>query len=190
MTIARMICTANGRSRSSGCRMAGNVLRHLRVRRTKVRFVGRLVAAALVVFAAGLATVIAVGPGTDKPEKADAHAPKNQSSKTEASLTGAEAGNSAHVGATVRMRGLHFHPGTVIVKAGQAVRFVNDDDVVHTVYEDLGARSGEEPLFASDRIGLGRSFRFVAHNAGVIRYVCTLHPATMHGKIVVTGDQA
>jgi plastocyanin len=152
--------------------------------------VGRLLVAALVVFAAGLATVIAVGPGTDKPEKADAQAPKHQSSKTESTLTGAEVGNRAPIGATVRMRGLRFIPTTVSVKAGQAVRFVNDDDVAHTVYEDLGARSGEEPLFASDRIGIGQTFRFVLHAAGVIRYVCTLHPGTMHGKIVVTGDQA
>jgi plastocyanin len=152
--------------------------------------VGRLVAAALVVFAAGLATVIAVGPGTDKPEKADAQAPKNQSSKTESTLTGAEVGNRAPIGATVRMRGLRFIPSTVTVKPGQAVRFVNDDDVAHTVYEDVGARSGEEPLFASDRIGIGQTFRFVLHAAGTIHYICTLHPATMHGKIIVTGDQA
>jgi plastocyanin len=152
--------------------------------------VGRLVAVALVVVAAGIATVIAVGPGTDKPEKAEAHTPKHESSRTEKSLTGAEVGNSAPVGATVRMRALRFIPAVVHVRAGEAVRFVNDDDVVHTVYEDLGARSGVLPLFASDRIGIGQSFRFVPHSAGVLRYVCTLHPATMHGRIVVASGEA
>lgn len=146
-------------------------------------------AAALVVFAAGLATVLAVGPGTDKPKKDQKLVPKNQSAKTETSLTGAEVGNGAPVGATVRMRALKFRRSTVVVKVGQAVRFVNKDDVVHTVYQDVGARSGEEPLFASDRIGIGQSFRFVTRSVGTLRYVCTLHPATMHGKIVVTGGQ-
>jgi len=152
--------------------------------------VGRLLVAALVVFAAGLATVIAVGPGTDKPAKREANAPKNESTKTDTDLTGAEVGNSAPIGATVRMRGLAFHPSDVHVRAGQAVRFVNEDDVVHTVYQDIGARSGEEPLFASDRIGIGSSFKFVPRSPGVIKYVCTLHPATMHGVIVVTGGEA
>ena len=152
--------------------------------------VGRLVATALVVVAAGIATVIVVGPGTDKPEKHEAGTPKNQSSKTEPSLTGAEVGNSAPIGATVHMRGLEFDPTTVVVKAGQAVRFVNNDDVEHTVYQDVGARSGREPLFASDRIPIGDSFRFVPTTPGVLRFVCTLHPATMHGKIVVTGGEA
>ena len=151
---------------------------------------GRLFAVALVVVAAGIGTIIAVGPGTDRPEKADKHAPKRESAKTEASLTGAEVGNSAPIGATVKMRGLAFHPSVVHVRAGQAVRFVNDDDVVHTVYQDIGARSGEEPLFASDRIGIGSSFRFVPSSPGVIKYVCTLHPSTMHGRIVVDGRAA
>jgi len=152
--------------------------------------VGRLLAAALVVVAAGIATVVAVGPGTDKPEKREANAPKNQSSHTESNLTGAEVGTSAPVGATVRMHGLKFHPAVVHVRAGQAVKFVNDDDVAHTVYQDVGARSGITPLFASDRIGIGQAFRFVPKSAGTIKYVCTLHPATMHGEIVVEAGEA
>src|SRR3954468_6833323 len=107
-----------------------------------------------------MATVIAVGPGDDKPEKREAAAPKNQSAKTEASLTGESQVGSKGVGATVKMSGLYFSPSTVHVEKGEAVRFVNDDDVAHTVYEDVGARSGIEPAFASDRIAPGDRFIF------------------------------
>jgi plastocyanin len=152
--------------------------------------VGRLFAVALVFVVAGIATVIAVGPGDDKPAEREALRPKNESSKTEASLTGESKVGAEGVGATVRMRGLPFVPTTVFVKAGQAVRFVNLDNVVHTVYEDVGARSGINPAFASDRIARGGRFLFAPQNAGTIKYVCTLHPATMSGRIIVSGGEA
>jgi plastocyanin len=152
--------------------------------------VGRLLAVVLVVVAAGIATVIAVGPGEDKPEKREAAAPKNQSSKTEVSLTGESQVGSKGVGATVKMVGLHFKPTTVHIEKGEAVRFVNDDDVVHTVYEDVGARSGIEPAFQSDKIAPGGRFIFAPRSAGTIKFICTLHPATMKGKIVVSSGDA
>jgi plastocyanin len=145
----------------------------------------------MVIVAAGIATVIAVGPGDDKPaEEREAIRPKNESSKTEASLTGESAVGREGIGATVRMRGLHFVPSSVTVRKGQAVRFVNLDDVVHTVYEDVGARSGIEPAFASDRIARGGRFIFAPQNPGVIKFICTLHPTTMQGQITVTGAEA
>ena len=152
--------------------------------------VGRLLAVALVVVAAGIATVIVVGPGEDKPEEREATAPKNQSSSTEASLTGESKVGPEGVGATVKMDGLYFKPTTVEIRKDQAVRFVNADDVDHTVYEDVGARSGIEPAFASDRMAPGEDFVFVPRSAGTIKFICTLHPATMKGQIVVTGSQA
>ncbi len=70
------------------------------------------------------------------------------------------------------------------------MRFVNRDDVAHTVMEDIGARSGEEPLFESRRIPPGGSFTVVLRTPGTIDYVCTLHPTVMHGRIVVSGSSA
>ncbi len=158
---------------------------------------GRLVAVALVVVAAGIGVVIANGPGTDKPEEREALIPKNQSTKVELSQAGGtqEPADSPGTGTatvtdTVKMQGLEFSPSVVNVKTGDAVRFVNRDDVVHTVYEDVGARSGLIPLFASDRIPRGDAFSVVLHTAGTIRFVCTLHPTTMQGRIIVTGDNA
>lgn len=144
-------------------------------------------ALALVVAAVGVAIVVVAGPGEDRP--ADKAAPDRASAK----VTPIRAGDTqpakreprARIGATVVMRDLAFHRATVRLKVGQAVRWVNRDDVAHTVQEDLGARSGVAPLFASNRVAPGGSFRFVARAAGTIPYVCTLHPTVMTGRIVV-----
>ncbi len=90
------------------------------------------------------------------------------------------------MGATVRMAALRFRPRTVHVRVGEAVRFLNRDDVAHTVSEDVGARSGLIEAFASDRIPPGGSFRYVATTAGDLPFVCTLHPTVMHGVLRVT----
>lgn len=158
---------------------------------------GRLLATALLVAAAGIAIVVAVGPGKDKPKAVVAGTPKHESSHVSPSEPGGQEplpatsiAAQAPVGATVHMRALRFLPPVVHVHVGQAVRWVNRDNVDHTVYEDIGARSGRAPLFSSDRIAPGTTFRFVFRSPGVIRYVCTLHPGIMHGRIVVTGGEA
>lgn len=147
---------------------------------------GRIVAIALVVVAAGIAVVVAGGPGSDRPEgpaggpvsaRVTAAGPQSQA---------APARRPARVGATVRMRRLRFVGPDVTVAAGRAVRFVNADDVAHAVSEDVGARSGVAPAFRSRRIPPDGSFTYVTRSARTIRYVCTLHPTVMFGRIVVT----
>ena len=73
---------------------------------------------------------------------------------------------------------------------GQTRHVFRHNDVVHTVYEDVGARSGIEPAFQSDKIAPGDRFIFAPRAAGTIKFICTLHPATMKGKIVVGGSDA
>jgi plastocyanin len=166
--------------------------------------VGRLVGIALAVAAAGIVVVVAVGPGEDRPEarasgSASAHAAPaasggqaggssgaGQANPSAAAGTGGtEARPAARVGATVRMRALAFSPTRVTVRAGEVVRFVNDDDVAHSVEEDLGARSGVAPAFASARLSPGSSFQYTARTPGTLPFVCTLHPTVMRGRIVV-----
>jgi plastocyanin len=169
--------------------------------------VGRLVGIALAVAAAGIVVVLAVGPGDDRteagaPAGASAHAtpPARQARAGAVAATGGtearpparvgaaggtEARPPARVGATVRMRALAFSPARVTVRAGEVVRFVNDDDVDHSVEEDLGARSGVAAAFESARLRPGSSFRYTAAKPGSMRFVCTLHPTVMRGRILV-----
>jgi plastocyanin len=151
-----------------------------------LRAVGRLLGIALAVAAAGIVVIVVNGAGIDRPEEA---APARASAHATPSATQGQQGAAtrpATVGATVRMRALRFVGGNVSVPHGQAVRFVNADDVAHTVMEDVGARSGLIAAFESRRIPPGGSFTYVTKAAGTIPFVCTLHPTVMSGTIDVS----
>ena len=150
---------------------------------------GRLVALALAVTAVGIVIVAENGPGKDKPKK-DVLTPKNQSTQVGSGganraniATGAVKGKPA---VTIRMKSLRFRPVQVTVRPGAIVRFVNRDDVAHTVVEDVGSRSGVTAAFQSNRILPGRSFQIRVGKAGsVTPFICTLHPSVMSGRIYV-----
>ncbi|MCW2989528.1 MAG: blue (type 1) copper domain protein, partial [Solirubrobacterales bacterium] len=107
------------------------------------------------------------------------------SDSTPSTATADTGGKDDKVGATVRMKGLRFSPDAVSIDLGKAVRFVNDDNVAHTVLQDFGPRSGEIAAVDSDRILPGEKFIFVPRTVGLVSYVCTLHPTVMHGQILV-----
>ena len=76
----------------------------------------------------------------------------------------------------VKMAGTKFAPGSIDLKVGDTVTFVNDDEIAHTATSD-GFDSGTmEP---------GATFDFTAEKAGTISYVCSFHPG-MTGTINVT----
>lgn len=144
---------------------------------------------ALAVAAAGIVVIAVNGPGKDKP-KTDRLTPVNQSAHVGGGS--ATAPNIATGGVhgkpdvIVRMKRLAFHPSEITVRPGAIVRFVNRDDVAHTVVEDVGARSGVIPAFQSRRILPGGHFQIRAGKAGsVTPFICTLHPAVMSGRIFV-----
>jgi plastocyanin len=76
------------------------------------------------------------------------------------------------------MKGLRFHPPTLAVRVGQAVTWRNDESVDHNVTATKGA------AFHSRAFGQGRTYRFTPTRAGVVDYVCTLHPG-MEGTLLV-----
>ena len=85
---------------------------------------------------------------------------------------------AARPAATVKLANFAFKPGTVHVKPGQAIRFVNKDGATHTVTATKGAK------FDSGDLARGRSFTVRAGKAGTIRYICRIHPG-MKGTIKV-----
>ena len=70
-----------------------------------------------------------------------------------------------------------FAPGTVTVPAGTAVRWVNHDDVPHTVVS-------EDKTFRSKALDTDESFTYTFAKAGTYSYFCSLHPR-MTAKVVV-----
>jgi plastocyanin len=156
---------------------------------------GRLLAVGLIVIAALVAVLVTNGEGPNKPEEQQAETPAavttTATSPAPAQATGTQSSpgdepstDTNKVGATVRMKDLRFKPGAVSVSVGQAVRFVNDDDVDHTVLEDVGPRSGKATAVDSGRIAPGETFEFVVRGNGLVPYICTLHPSVMIGQVL------
>lgn len=153
---------------------------------------GRLLAVGFVVIAALVAVLVVNGEGPNKPEEKEAETPGGRQSSTVAAAppdqkrepSGEPSSQGAPVGATVSMKNLRFRPGSVSVEVGESVRFVNEDDVAHTVLQDFGPRSGTKAQVDSDRIAPGETFSFVVRRNGLIAYVCTLHPSVMVGQVL------
>ena len=154
---------------------------------------GRLLAIAMLVAALGVTVIVVNGPGIDKPEEeSEAAVPERTENKVApdddagaVKPAGQPPEESAPTGATVRMRRLAFKPTEVSIERGQAVLFVNDDDVAHTVIQDVGARSGLLAAIDSGPIEPGETFTFVARSDGEIAFACSLHPSVMLGQVLV-----
>ncbi len=71
-----------------------------------------------------------------------------------------------------------YNPGTITVRAGTEVEWVNDDDIPHTV----AATNGE---FHSRQLEREDKFRFIFTQPGTYEYFCSVHPR-MVAKVVVT----
>jgi plastocyanin len=89
----------------------------------------------------------------------------------------APSAHAASATVTVRIADFAFKPGTVRIRRGTRVRWVNHDAANHTVT----FRRGPGDLGNLDQ-GQSRSVRF--RHAGRFSYVCTYHPS-MRAKVVV-----
>lgn len=78
----------------------------------------------------------------------------------------------------VEMKDIKFSPEEITVKAGETVRWVNNDPVGHTVTDDGGT-------FDSGIIdGNGGSFEQTFEEPGTYPYHCSIHPI-MKGTVIV-----
>jgi plastocyanin len=93
-------------------------------------------------------------------------------------LAGSAAGSVHAEEAAISIDNFAFTPAETTVKAGAKVRFVNHDDIPHTVV--LADGKGRSKALDTDD-----SFTFVFDKTGEFVYFCGLHPH-MKGKIKVT----
>jgi plastocyanin len=81
----------------------------------------------------------------------------------------------------IAYRNIAIDPDTAKVKVGSTIKWTNYDQTDHNV-----TSQGAGPAkFASKDFGEGATFEFKATKAGVIHYMCTIHPASMNGTIEV-----
>jgi plastocyanin len=127
--------------------------------------------------------VVAAGCGGGSDNNGGGGSSNNSSSTTTSSTStttqsSAPAPSATGGGASVTMKDINFHPGTLKVKAGQTVTWTNQDSVGHDVTSKAfqsGSAGGIEP---------GQSFKHKFAKAGTFTYVCSVHPG-MGGTVVV-----
>jgi plastocyanin len=78
---------------------------------------------------------------------------------------------------TVNIDNFTFTPAELTVATGTTVKFVNRDDIPHTVVE-------KNKVFRSKALDTDDSFSFTFTTAGTFDYFCSLHPH-MVGKVIV-----
>jgi plastocyanin len=77
----------------------------------------------------------------------------------------------------VKIDNFVFNPQELTVAVGTTVKFVNHDDIPHTVVD-------KNKAFRSKALDTDDSFSFTFASAGTYDYFCGLHPH-MTGKIIV-----
>ena len=87
----------------------------------------------------------------------------------------ADAGDAA---ATVHIAQLKFQTDTVVIQAGQSVRWINDDELAHTV------TFADAALGGSGQLARGQAFTRAFERPGTYAYTCTPHPF-MRGVVAV-----
>jgi len=110
-------------------------------------------------------------------------------------VLGASAGGDAPAAVVHMTPQNKFVPATVTIKAGQSVKWVNDDAATHTVTtdpsqvaneDDVQIPSGAKP-FNSNSVGKGKSFEQRFDIPGTYQYACAPHEGDkMVGTVVVT----
>jgi plastocyanin len=94
--------------------------------------------------------------------------PNLQKATTQQSQTNIEAN-------TVTIENFAFNPGTLTIKLGTKVTWINQDSTTHKIKADT---------FNSGDLGQGDKFTFTFTSKGSFDYSCSIHPS-MTGKIVV-----
>jgi plastocyanin len=80
----------------------------------------------------------------------------------------------------ISITNMMFTPSQISVQKGSTVTWTNDDNVTHTVIDDLSNVGGP----ASGNIEPGSAYSFTFNKTGSFQYHCKLHPS-MRGTIVV-----
>ena len=71
-----------------------------------------------------------------------------------------------------------FVPGTMSIKVGETVTWVNNDTYAHDIVAD-------DQTFVSKSLAQGEKYSYTFMKAGTFNYICNIHPS-MKGIVIVT----
>lgn len=96
--------------------------------------------------------------------------------------TGNNSTNASQTSASgkVSIQNMMFTPSQITIAKGGSVTWTNNDNITHTVVDDLSNVGGP----ASGDIAPGQSYSFTFNKTGSFQYHCSIHPS-MRGTIVV-----
>jgi plastocyanin len=140
----------------------------------------------IVALLAGSALVLAAGCGSSGSPSSASSAPAESSSGVASTNTSSQypstSASSPVQSGTVQIayRNIAISPDALRVKVGSTIRWTNFDSVEHNVTSEGGPQQ-----FASKDFGEKGTFEIKATTPGIIRYQCTIHPASMNGTIEV-----
>ncbi len=81
----------------------------------------------------------------------------------------------------VKYQNIAINPANITVKVGTTIKWTNYDTGVN---HNVTALSGPASFHSADFTG-GGTFEYTVTKPGVIKYQCTIHPASMNGTITV-----
>ena len=91
-----------------------------------------------------------------------------------------------HNESMVRITSSGFEPATIIVKKGDSLRFVNQDQKVHRIVSDPHPTHALLPGFDSiEPLEQAESYSFIFEKTGTFTYHDELNPLTLKGTVVV-----
>jgi plastocyanin len=102
-----------------------------------------------------------------------------KSSKSSSPTTTTKTVAPVNQAASVKVTEYAFTQPSVTVKVGQAVLWTNEGNVDHTVTET--AADG----IASPEIKPGQSYTLTFQTPGTYAYICSIHPDSMKGTVIV-----
>jgi plastocyanin len=69
-----------------------------------------------------------------------------------------------------------YIPGSIIIKTGDKVSWINTDEEVHTVTSGFESNTDKGKQFDSGLLNVNQTFVHTFDKAGMYNYFCTIHP--------------
>jgi plastocyanin len=69
-----------------------------------------------------------------------------------------------------------YTPGSIIIKTGDEVRWINTDEEVHTVTSGFENSTDKGKQFDSGLLNVNQTFEHTFDKADMYNYLCTIHP--------------
>jgi plastocyanin len=141
------------------------------------KVIGVIIAVVIVAVGVGLA----VRHNNNSTNKTADNTPTNQASSNTSNQSNTNTQSPQPTGANeISIINMNFSPANTSVKKGTTIKWINQDNISHTVTENDGKNGPSSPLLAR-----GETYSFTFNEVGTFHYHCSVHP-NMTAVVTVT----